>query len=260
MMRALRKFVVLPKWGGGKLVLPPYKWWCAPSKSYNRREYGPVDTIVIHATAGSSSSGAMSVTNAGTASWHWLVPDENESAHGHYAHRCVADEKKAWHVLRTVRFPCAYQGMELRNPGHTDINSRAYGIEIVNAQTGRDPFSDWQLRITAQIVNYHRSLHPDIGMYLTTHAYLDPSRKLDPGEQFTWDLFLKYIMEGEQPMPEVPDMDEWAAPAVAAVKDAGIMTGYPDGTFRGREPVSRQELASVIARLLTRMAENAPVA
>jgi len=256
-MKALPKFVVLPKWGGGRNEPPPHQWWHAPSKSYNRREYGPTDTIVIHATAGSSSSGAMSVTNAGTASWHWLIPDENEEGHGQYAHRCVADDKKAWHVLRKVYFPRIYQGIALRNPGHTDINSRAYGIEIVNAQTGRDPFSDWQLRITAQIVNYHRSLHPDIGMYLVTHAYLDPGRKLDPGEQFAWERFLQYIREGEAPMP---DVDEWAAADVAAVKAEGIMTGYADGTFRGREPVSRQELAVVIARLLTRMAENAPVA
>src|SRR5574341_2623697 len=41
-----------------------------------------IKAVVIHATAGSSSAGAVSVMRDGKASFHWLVPDENEAQHG----------------------------------------------------------------------------------------------------------------------------------------------------------------------------------
>jgi hypothetical protein len=42
-----------------------------------------IKAVVIHATAGDSSEGAVSVMRDGTASFHWLVPDENEPEHKH---------------------------------------------------------------------------------------------------------------------------------------------------------------------------------
>jgi len=47
-----------------------------------------------------------------------------------------------------------------------------------------------------------------------------------------------------------PDVAVWAKPAVDQVIAEGIMAGYPDGSFRGANPISRQELAVVIARAL----------
>jgi len=43
-----------------------------------------VVAVVIHATAGSSSAGAISVMKRAKkrASFHWLVPDEDEPQHG----------------------------------------------------------------------------------------------------------------------------------------------------------------------------------
>ena len=184
-MQTLRKFERLSRWTGEELPEPACRLWS--TRAHNAREYGPIDTVVIHATAGSTSSGAMSVTlNDRTASWHVLVPDENETMHGSDCWRVVPDDRKAWHVLRRCRFPA---------DGRNDINSRAFGVEIVNAQNGVDPFSDWQLRATAEWVNYWRSRHPI--RYLCTHAYLDPGRKLDPGRPFDWSRFLGYVRDGE---------------------------------------------------------------
>jgi hypothetical protein len=44
--------------------------------------------------------------------------------------------------------------------------------------------------------------------------------------------------------------DHWAARSVAIVKRLGLMQGYPDGTFRGGQPVTRYELATILARLV----------
>lgn len=42
----------------------------------------------------------------------------------------------------------------------------------------------------------------------------------------------------------------WAKTAIEKVKAAGLMSGYPDGSFKPDQPVTRAELASVLARLL----------
>ncbi len=53
----------------------------------------------------------------------------------------------------------------------------------------------------------------------------------------------------EAGMDTEPDVDKWAQPWVQRAIDEGIMTGYPDGLFRGRQPVTRQELAAALVRL-----------
>jgi len=184
-MNALRKSLNLDKYPiTGVVSHPPYKWLPAPEKSYRKvRRYNFIDTVVIHATAGGSSAGAMSVAYAGKASWHALIPDENEIEHGKYIFRCVQDDSAAWHVLSSVKHPV---------DGKININDRSLGIEIVNAQIGpKDPFSEWQIKATAQLVAHWRSVHKI--KYLYTHAFLDPGRKLDPGDIFDWEKFVKYI-------------------------------------------------------------------
>lgn len=49
------------------------------------------------------------------------------------------------------------------------------------------------------------------------------------------------------PFPDVP-LDRWSAEAIRKCKDAGLMVGEPDGNFYPARPVTREELAAVIAR------------
>ena len=44
------------------------------------------------------------------------------------------------------------------------------------------------------------------------------------------------------------------APAISAVADAGITTGYADGTFRPQDKVTRAQMASFLARALNLLA------
>jgi len=126
----------------------------------------------------------MSVTQQRTASWHALIPDEDEEAHGQYIWRCVDDSAAAWHVLSSKQHPVDKR---------TNINDRSLGIEIVNAQTDADKFSLWQVEVTADLVSHWCSVHPI--QYIYTHAYLDPERKLDPGQNFDWDRFVERIRQ-----------------------------------------------------------------
>ena len=48
--------------------------------------------------------------------------------------------------------------------------------------------------------------------------------------------------------PDVPT-DHWAYEAVNRLNLAGVISGYPDGTFRGNNPVTRYEVAAMLDRL-----------
>ncbi|APC08439.1 N-acetylmuramoyl-L-alanine amidase [Neomoorella thermoacetica] len=51
----------------------------------------------------------------------------------------------------------------------------------------------------------------------------------------------------------------WAEEAIRQVLAAGIMAGYPDGTFRPDQPATRAELAAALARLLAKIPGTPPV-
>jgi N-acetylmuramoyl-L-alanine amidase len=54
------------------------------------------------------------------------------------------------------------------------------------------------------------------------------------------------------PQPEKPKDDvtgHWAAAEINAAKAAGLMSGYPDGSFRPDEPVTRGQMAVILSRL-----------
>ncbi|MBT9173875.1 MAG: Endo-1,4-beta-xylanase A [Syntrophomonadaceae bacterium] len=43
---------------------------------------------------------------------------------------------------------------------------------------------------------------------------------------------------------------DWFHPVVTAAARAGLLVGFPDGTFRPREPVTREQAAAILARVL----------
>ena len=49
------------------------------------------------------------------------------------------------------------------------------------------------------------------------------------------------------PFSDVPS-DSWAYQAVEQLSTAGIINGYPDGTFKGQNNITRYEMAQMIAK------------
>ena len=192
----------LPPYRGAPLPEPPGAWypgvkphWASCTSERTQRGDGVVRAVVIHATAGSSSAGAMSVLFAHQASWHWLVPDENESAHGRSIWACVPERRAAWHV----RPQCAHADV---NGGSNNVNAWSLGVEVVNCQAGgraADPFSDWQVEQTAALVRYAWSKYPQL-VDVVAHAKLDPTRRSDPGANFPWDRFREIVLAAPAPM------------------------------------------------------------
>lgn len=158
-----------------------------------KRIYNPIfgiKGIVIHATAGSSSDGAVSVMRdpRGQGSWHWLVPDENEAEHGKVIWACAPETLAAWHVRNDKFHPDV-------NGGKNKVNHWSLGVEIVNSQVN-DPFSDWQVKITADIVKYCWAKYPNLED-VVSHAKLDPHRRTDPGVDFPWEKFKALVLDDD---------------------------------------------------------------
>jgi N-acetylmuramoyl-L-alanine amidase len=156
----------------------------------SKRIYDPifgVKAVVIHATASGSSTGAVSVMKAGHASFHWLVPDEDEAQHGMLVWACAPEARAAWHVRNSCSHPDV-------NGGATKANHWSLGIEVVNTQAN-DPFSDWQVEATAQIVRFCWAKYPNLAQ-VVSHAKLDPTRRSDPGTAFPWERFKELVLSG----------------------------------------------------------------
>jgi N-acetyl-anhydromuramyl-L-alanine amidase AmpD len=161
-----------------------------------QRDVHPIDgikAVVIHATAGGSSEGAISVMKEGKSSFHWLVPGETESQHGKLIWACVPETLAAWHVRNDKSHSDV-------NNGKVRVNHWSLGIEIVNTQTGSDSFSDWQVTITAKIIRYCWSKYPNL-RHVVSHAKLDPQRRSDPGIKFPWEKFKDLVLTSDEVEP-----------------------------------------------------------
>src|SRR5215208_4454500 len=192
----------LPRYQGSPLPEPPGASYPGvephlPSCTSRRTLHGDgkVRAFVIHATEGYSSAGAMSVMFEHRASWHWLIPDEDEPQHGQSIWRCVPESLAAWHV-RNDRSHADV------NSGSRYVNYWSLGVEIVNAQ-GADAFSEWQVQQAAALVRYAWSRHPDL-VEVVSHAKLDPARRSDPGPRFPWDRFRELVLQPPPAAAESP--------------------------------------------------------
>ena len=144
-----------------------------------------IKALVIHATAGSSSAGAVSVMKEGKASFHWLLPDEDEPQHGQLVWACAPEARAAWHVRNSCSHPSI-------NDGADKVNHWSLGIEVVNRQAGSDRFSDWQI----------------------------PARRSDPGTAFPWARLKTLVLtpEAEDGVPSVA-LDAQPASSIKSTTD-----------------------------------------
>ena len=60
----------------------------------------------------------------------------------------------------------------------------------------------------------------------------------------------------QQPFADVP-LDHWAYSAVNGLAEKGLLEGYPDGTFKGKQALTRYEFAQAIARMMDRVEKMA---
>lgn len=198
-----------------------------------------VRNIVMHYTANPGASAANHVGYLGKVlaeqNPYDDVPDTYASAH------LFVDRVEA--VLVIPLDEVAYHASQ--------ANTYSIGVEMCIEQDGA--FHPDTVRRTVEIVaelceRYGLDpwggviRHYDVTGKICPKPYVD-----DPAAWAAFRQEVKAAMEGVR----LTDIDgHWAADAIKAVNDAGIMTGYEDGTFRPDRQVTRAELAKVVNDLL----------
>ncbi|MBO9542765.1 N-acetylmuramoyl-L-alanine amidase [bacterium] len=160
---------------------PPVEWLLSPHSDV-RPAGVPIDMIVIHDTE------TPGVKDAKTIWRHFANPNSQVSAHyiigkaGEIV-QCVPDHLRAWHTGESY-----YQGQD-------HLNDRSIGIELVNAQTGSDPFTNAQYRSLIQLVAYLVATHNIPLERVVGHKdiTLKPEVKKDPAANFSFSRMFEGV-------------------------------------------------------------------
>lgn len=143
-----------------------------PSPNFDGREGHIVDMLVLHYTGMPSAEAALSRLRDPQAkvSAHYVVEENGR------IHRLVGENMRAWHA-----------GVSHWR-GHSNINQRSIGIEIVNPghEFGYRPFPPAQMEAVAELCQGILARHPIPARNVVGHSDVAPARKEDPGELFDW--------------------------------------------------------------------------
>ncbi len=224
---------------------------------------GSVRATVLHHTwaptaaqfAGRSTIEAVRRYHMGTLGWRDIGANLYAAPDGVYTARPLSDSNWSHAALPSTMSwsqveaeACAVMG------GNRNwMNYYALGLESVANWDTEDPFGTGPAAQTYQ--NAIRTLavvHTVFDIPVNRlFFHRDVAYKSCPGNLLARAKVrtdVARILEGT-----MSDVSEWAKPAVERVIAAGLMTGYPDGTFRGRSPVTREELAVIIERVIADM-------
>ena len=146
-----------------------------PSPNHGERVDGrKPDMIILHYTGMPTADGALD----------WLCREESQVSCHYFVHengevvQLVAEARRAWHAGKSV-----WQG-------ETDINSSSIGIEIANAghPGGLPAYPQAQMDAVIELCRdcgERWSIAPE---RVLGHSDVAPRRKLDPGENFPWEM------------------------------------------------------------------------
>ncbi len=132
------------------------------------------DMLILHYTGMPTAEGAL----------EWLCREESQVSSHYFVHengdvvQLVPEARRAWHAGKSVWH------------GNTDINSASIGIEIANAghPGGLPRYPQMQVDAVIELCRdcgERWSIAPE---RVLAHSDVAPRRKLDPGENFPWDL------------------------------------------------------------------------
>ncbi len=194
-----------------------------PSPNQDERPTGsPIDMLILHYTGMRSAQEAIDRLRdpAARVSSHYVVDEDGGVL------RLVAEESRAWHA-----------GVSFWR-GHSELNGRSIGIEIVNPghEFGYRDFPVLQLAVVCDLCLSILSRHAIPARNIVAHSDVAPDRKEDPGEKFDWRGLAQ---NGVGLWPEgAPDLGTTGAVRDAAslrdVRAALAEIGYrvtPEGAF-----------------------------
>jgi len=131
-----------------------------------------VDILILHYTGTQIAQAAIDRLRdpAALASCHYVVDEDGSVL------RMVPEERRAWHT-----------GISYWR-GHTGLNDRSVGIEVVNPghEWGYHDFPVLQLAAVCDLCLSVLSRHPIPARNIVGHSDVTPDRAQDPGEKFEW--------------------------------------------------------------------------
>ena len=167
-----------------------------PSPNFNDREGHTIDMLVLHYTGMRSADDARDkLCNAMSdkkVSAHYLVDEDGT------IYAMVDESMRAWHA-----------GVSYWR-GHTNINQRSIGIEIVNPghEFGYRPFPKPQMEAVAELCKDILSRRAIPARNVVGHSDVAPERKQDPGELFDWKFLAEHgvgLWPLASPSPPLPN-------------------------------------------------------
>ncbi len=181
------------------------------SPNHSARQGRPISMLVIHATAG-SARGALAwlTTPHSRVSAHYLIDKK-----GH-VYQLVPDDQAAWHAGRSSWH------------NETAINEISLGIELENANDGRDPYPVEQIDALVQLASEkiaQYKIAPDMVVRHLDIA-IPKGRKTDPAG-FPWAEFTSRLFP-RAPLPpaERPPRPDRPRSGTAALARALRETAY----------------------------------
>jgi len=145
-----------------------------PSPNHDERPTNtPVDILILHYTGMRTAQAAIDVLRdpAREVSSHYVVDEDGAIL------RLVPEDRRAWHA-----------GLSFWR-GHTALNGRSIGIEIVNPghEWGYRDFPALQMAAVCELCLGIAARHPIPPRNVIAHSDVAPDRKEDPGEKFDWE-------------------------------------------------------------------------
>ncbi len=171
-----------------------------PSPNHDaRKDGGIIDMVVLHYTGMVDCQAALDrlCDPAAKVSAHYLIDESGRVT------SLVAEERRAWHAGQAFW------------RGHTDINGRSIGIELVNPghEFGLTPFPDDQMAALIDLCGEILSRHRVPPVNIVGHCDIAPRRKQDPGELFAWQ---RLAQAGFGLWPDIPNAAQRPVPEMLA--------------------------------------------
>lgn len=143
------------------------------SPNFNDRDGVRVDMLVLHYTGMRTAQDALDrlCDPAAEVSAHFMIDEDGT------LNTLVAEADRAWHAgIASWR-------------GHSNINSRSIGIELVNPghEFGYREFPEAQINVLVNLCHGVLERHAIPARNVVGHSDVAPSRKEDPGELFPWE-------------------------------------------------------------------------
>jgi N-acetylmuramoyl-L-alanine amidase len=186
-----------------------------PSPNHDARPPAtPIDTLILHYTGMQSARAAIDRLRdpESRVSSHYVVEEDGT------VFRLVPEDRRAWHA-----------GISFWR-GHSALNGRSIGIEIVNPghAWGYRDFPVLQLAAVCDLCLAIVARHPIPPRNVVAHSDVAPDRKQDPGEKFPWLDFARngvglWPEDGAEPVPN----DAVALRQALATIGYGVAAGEP---------------------------------